>query len=917
MSKRTRPSLIKYFEDVGDDAKAHKTLAASLAAKSIRLLSVHAERCYYVQLAEDASALTAEEERRLRWLLTETFAPEKTATTSFLPVDAAGCVLELGPRLTFATAFSSNAIAICAACGLPGIVRMECTRRYLVRTEPRLGLAALADAHAGGLYDRMTECVYETPLESFAPGGGEVAVPDPVKTVGVVAGGRAVLERTSAEMGLGFDEDDLDFYTNLFVEKLGRDPTDVECFDMGQSNSEHSRHWFFGGVIEIDGVAQKQSLFQLVKATLKGKKCNNNSIIAFHDNSSAIRGVGVTSLCAGAPGSPAAFTAVSETRHPILTAETHNFPSGIAPFPGAETGTGGRIRDVHATGRGAYVVAGCSAYCVGSLCIPGYELPWEDAKAELPTNLASPLQIQVQASNGASDYGNKFGEPVIIGFNRSFGMRLPSGERREWLKPIMFSAGLGQMPACLSAKGEPEPGMWVVKIGGPAYRIGLGGGAASSKAGGEAKSASAADFNAVQRGDAEMENKMNRVIRACAEMGEACPIVSIHDQGAGGNGNVLKEIVEPLGARLQVRSILSGDPSLSVLELWGAEYQENCALLLKPESLPLFRQICARENCPASFVGQVSGDGRVVLEDSADGSTPVDLPLDLVLAKMPRKTFRSKREAIVTKPLALPEGTDVAAALDRVLRLPSVGSKRFLTNKVDRSVSGLIAQQQCVGPINSKMRAILMDWLVEVHSKYRLRPETLYLTASTIDRYLSKVPVLRKRLQLGGVVAMFIAAKFEEINPPGVNDYEYITDNAYTKEEILNMECQMLTTLNFQIVVPTVAHFMERLQQINCCDAQHKELVNCLAELALLEIHMIRLTPSFLASAAILLSNELLGKPHWPVVLEQHTHQTEEKLRPCAEELRGLWENAPRNLLQAVWKKYQTRFPSGWSPTQS
>lgn len=218
--------------------------------------------------------------------------------------------------------------------------------------------------------------------------------------------------------------------------------------------------------------------------------------------------------------------------------------------------------------------------------------------------------------------------------------------------------------------------------------------------------------------------------------------------------------------------------------------------------------------------------------------------------------------------------------------------------------------------INSKMRAILMDWLVEVHSKYRLRPETLYLTASTIDRYLTKVPVLRKRLQLVGVVAMFIAAKFEEINPPGVNDYEYITDNAYTKEEILNMECQMLTTLNFQIVVPTVAHFMERLQQINCCDIPHKELVNCLAELALLEIHMIRLTPSFLVSAAILLSNELLGKPHWPVVLEQHTHLTEEKLRPCAEELRGLWENAPKHLLQAVWKKYQTRVPSGWPPTQ-
>ena len=693
------PILNKYYQDCAD-AKAQATLTASLAAKSTRLLSFRSELCYYVQLSDGAAALTDEEEKRLMWLIAETFAPQQTASISFLAVDAPGCVLELGPRLTFATAFSSNAVAICTACGLSSVVRMECTRRFQVHTEPPLSLADLADGFAAGLHDRMTECVYETPLASFAPGGGEVPLPEPVKKIGLLAEGRAALERASAEMGLGFDSDDLDFYTKLFVESLGRDPTDVECFDMGQSNSEHSRHWFFSGVIEIDGVAKPQSLFQLVKSTLKSPKCNGNSIIAFHDNSSAIRGVSVTALSAGSPSAPAPFAAVTETRHPILTAETHNFPTGIAPFPGAETGTGGRIRDVHATGRGAYVVAGCSAYCVGSLCIPGYELPWEDPSAPTASNLATPLQIQVQASNGASDYGNKFGEPVIIGFNRSFGMRLPDGSRREWLKPIMFSAGLGQMPGCLAAKGKPEEGMWVVKIGGPAYRIGLGGGAASSKPSGEGKSASAADFNAVQRGDGEMENKMNRVIRACAELGDACPIVSIHDQGAGGNGNVLKEIVEPLGARLQVRSILSGDPSLSVLELWGAEYQENCALLLRPESLPLFRSICARENCPASYVGQVAADGRVVLDDSLDGSTPVDLPLELVLAKMPQKTFRSRREPFVAKSLELPEGTEVRGALDRVLRLPSVGSKRFLTNKVDRSVTGLIAQQQCVGPLH-------------------------------------------------------------------------------------------------------------------------------------------------------------------------------------------------------------------------
>ncbi len=399
-----------------------------------------------------------------------------------------------------------------------------------------------------------------------------------------------------------------------------------------------------------------------------------------------------------------AFSLVDDTYHLILTAETHNFPCGVAPFPGAETGTGGRIRDVHATGRGALVVAGISAYCMGNLHLEGYELPWEE-EAEYPANLAPPRQIQIEASNGASDYGNKFGEPVVCGFNRTFGMRLPNGERREWLKPIMFSAGLGQMRAADADKGSAAPGLWVCKVGGPAYRIGVGGGAASSKAGGEGADAGAAalDFNAVQRGDAEMENKMNRVIRACVELGDDNPIVSIHDQGAGGNGNVLKEICEPLGAELQVRNIACGDKTLSVLELWGAEYQENCALLVTEQGKATFDAICAREHCSVSWLGQVATHGRLVLNDARDGSTPVDLPLSLVLGEMPRKTFTSAKAAAVLRPLALPADVTVAAALDRVLRLPSVGSKRFLTNKVDRSVTGLIAQQQCVGPLHTPL----------------------------------------------------------------------------------------------------------------------------------------------------------------------------------------------------------------------
>ena len=340
-------------------------------------------------------------------------------------------------------------------------------------------------------------------------------------------------------------------------------------------------------------------------------------------------------------GSPSPFAFSDRTCDIIFTAETHNFPSGVAPFPGAETGTGGRIRDVQATGRGALVIAGTAAYCVGNLYIPGYDLPWENPEFQYPDNLATPLQIAIEASNGASDYGNKFGEPLIQGYTRSYGLRLPNGERREWIKPIMFSGGIGQMDARHTNKEEPGPQMLVTKIGGPAYRIGMGGGAASSMVQGENEAE--LDFNAVQRGDAEMEQKLNRVIRACVELGDQNPIVSIHDQGAGGNCNVLKEIVEPAGARIDIRAVPVGDETLSVLEIWGAEYQENNALLIRPEHAHLFHALCKREKVIYAFVGEVTGDGRVVVFDSTDNTTPVDLDLEKVLGDMPQKPFKLDR----------------------------------------------------------------------------------------------------------------------------------------------------------------------------------------------------------------------------------------------------------------------------------
>jgi phosphoribosylformylglycinamidine synthase len=321
---------------------------------------------------------------------------------------------------------------------------------------------------------------------------------------------------------------------------------------MGQSNSEHSRHWFFSGKMVIDGVEKPNTLFKMVKDTLP-KAEDDNSIIAFHDNSSVIRGYECNALRPSSLSKAGPVVVGKQTLHPLLTAETHNFPTGVAPFSGAETGTGGRLRDVMATGRGAYPVAGVAAYCVGNLQIPGYDLPWEDKSFVYPSNLASPLSIEIKASDGASDYGNKYGEPVIHGFTRSFGQRLPNGERVEWVKPIMFSAGIGQLDGRHTEKGAAEKGMLVVKLGGPAYRIGIGGGAASSRV--QSSENADLDFDAVQRGDAEMGNRLNRLMRACCDLGDENPIISVHDQGAGGNGNVLKEIVEPAGATYDIRKV--------------------------------------------------------------------------------------------------------------------------------------------------------------------------------------------------------------------------------------------------------------------------------------------------------------------------------------------------------------------------
>ncbi|RZC92671.1 hypothetical protein C5167_007592 [Papaver somniferum] len=564
------------------------------------------EQCFNIGIN---SELSDEKLEVLNWLLGETYEPDNLGTESFLENEnqsGVSYVIEVGPRLSFTTAWSANAVSICKACGLTEITRLERSRRY-----------------------------------TLILGSG---IPGEVEYIDVMGRGRKALEEINDKMGLAFDEQDLQYYTRLFREDVGRNPTTVELFDIAQYNN--------------------------CEDTLKANP--NNSVIGFKDNSSAIRGFLVKQLRPSQPGLTSPLTPSPHDLDILFTAETHNFPCAVAPFPGAETGAGGRIRDTHATGRGSYVVASTAA------------------------TVSVTFRLMVHVLHGRIQH---------------------SHTQQTWRLLCRFSlrqAMVHQITATNSidhnhiTKGEADIGMLVVKIGGPAYRIGMGGGAASSMVSGQ--NDANLDFNAVQRGDAEMAQKLYRVVRACIEMGEGNPIISIHDQGAGGNCNVVKEIIYPNGAEIDIRAIVVGDHTMSVLEIWGAEYQEQDAILVKPESRYLLQSICERERVSMAVLGTFSGEGRVTLVDSlatencrSRGLPPpppsVDLELEKVLGDMPQKCFEFTRVVPAAEPLKIPPGTAPMDSLERVLRLPSVCSKRFLTTKVDSCVTGLVAQQQTVGPL--------------------------------------------------------------------------------------------------------------------------------------------------------------------------------------------------------------------------
>lgn len=661
----------------------------------------------------------------LKAILGEGFSGKGILLGSVPPKDVE--VVEIGPRLNFATPYSTNLVSVCRAAGLTEIIRAERSQRY------QLPLGADRDAFIAAHHDRMTECVYPEPIRSFETG----ILPKPTYVIPLLEEGPDAFLRFEGLDKLTADE--RQFYWNYFVNVEHRNPTNVEMFDLLQANSEHSRHGYFKGRQVLDGVEMPCTLMDLVQRPYHMNQ--GKSLMAFSDNSSGVWGFPCWSIVPENPGQASAFQVHSAEWHIIATAETHNFPTGIAPVPGSETGAGGRMRDIEATGAGGWINAGAAGYCMGHLRIPGYELPWESNIFAHPSNLASPLEILIGASNGASDYGNKFGEPLTGGFARSSGLMLPDGSWWEFLKPVMYTAGIGTIDDRHTVKGEAVEGMLIVQIGGPAYRIGFGGGSASSLMQGD--NAAHLDFNAVQRGDGEMKRKVDCVLQACMDMGDFNPIVSIHDQGAGGPGNVLKELVEKSGGRIELRRITIGDPTMSAVEIWICEYQERNGLLIAPERIEEFKLICAREKVNCEVLGVVTGDGHFVVHDELDDSTPVNLELAQVLGGMPQKVFTDNRIAPVLRPLQFPETATLAEMLDRVLRDLAVGSKRFLVNKVDRSVGGRVARQQCCGP----MQLPVADNAIQALSIFDLRGSVTSIGEQPIKMLLD--PAKGARMAVG------------------------------------------------------------------------------------------------------------------------------------------------------------------------
>jgi phosphoribosylformylglycinamidine synthase len=514
--------------------------------------------------------------------------------------------------------------------------------------------------------------------------------PAPLAAVDLLGGGIAALERANREMGLALSPDEIEYLLEHF-RRLARNPTDVELMMFAQANSEHCRHKIFNASWVIDGRPQSATLFGMIRTT--HEKNPRGTVVAYADNAAVMEGETIGRFY---PREDGAYRSTQELTHTVMKVETHNHPTAISPFPGAATGAGGEIRDEGATGRGAKPKAGLTGFSVSNLCIPDFVQPWEANGIGRPQRIASALQIMIEGPIGAASFNNEFGRPNLAGYFRTLEQRV-AGEVRGYHKPIMIAGGIGNLSARHAHKRELEPGALLIQLGGPGMRIGLGGGAASSL--GTGANLEDLDFDSVQRGNAEIQRRAQEVIDRCWALGEVNPIRSIHDVGAGGLSNALPELVHSAhrGGRFDLRRIPSEEPGMSPLQIWCNEAQERYVLAIAPEDLGRFRSICERERCPFAVLGEASAEGQLVVSDPLFGNLPVDMELAVLLGKPPRMT-REVAHARRELPPFETAGMDLREAAYRVLRLPAVADKSFLITIGDRTVGGLTARDQMVGP---------------------------------------------------------------------------------------------------------------------------------------------------------------------------------------------------------------------------
>ena len=668
LSLRGSPALSSFRLD--------KILAA-LKASAPRIHQLYAEFRHFAWVEGE---LTSLQQETLRKILT--YGPR-------MPEGApSGELFLVIPRPGTISPWSTRATEIARHCGLENMKRLERGIAFYADTSD--GTALTEDEKRALkllIHDRMTEAVFGS-LDD-AERLYHSAQPAPLATVEILAGGRNALAQANADMGLALSPDEVDYLLENFT-RMGRDPTDVELMMFAQANSEHCRHKIFNADWVIDGVKQDNSLFAMIRNTHKLNP--GKTVVAYSDNASIVQGQKTRRLYPTENGN---YDYVDEDMHFLMKVETHNHPTAISPFAGAATGAGGEIRDEGATGSGSKPKAGLTGFSVSNLNIPGFTQPWENAYGK-PGRIASALQIMIDGPLGGAAYNNEFGRPNIAGYFRT--LEIETGnEVRGYHKPIMLAGGVGNISAQHSKKNPIPPGAALIQLGGPGMLIGLGGGAASSMDTGA--NIENLDFDSVQRGNPELERRAQEVIDRCWQLGDKNPILSIHDVGAGGLSNAFPELVNDagVGALFQLRNIHNEEPGMSPRELWSNEAQERYVMAVAKENLPLFEEICQRERCPYAVIGHATAERHLTVEDSHFGNKPVDMDLSVLLGKPPKMT----REVSHVQHNFTDFDTskiDLVEAAERVLRLPGVADKTFLISIGDRTVGGLTARDQMVGP---------------------------------------------------------------------------------------------------------------------------------------------------------------------------------------------------------------------------